>query len=170
MSRTPLDMRIYRTTLGLLALLSASLAAGQTAAQSQAPPTGFYAAGIAALPQTSPKPSGWAIAATQISKANSTWLIAGNDYVLLKGAVTPVSFVGTAIEVKALTFGTLMGYAGAGGATLPGSTTGAFEGGGALVGKFSAKSSLSWLAGVVEIKANGGGSQTVVHVGIGASW
>lgn len=131
--------------------------------------TGFCAAGVSALPQTSPKPTGWAACATPLSAANQTWLIAGNEYVLVNKIVTPVSFAGPATLLKTLTFATLWGYGALGGATTTQSTSLALTGGGFLRGAFTSKSPLSWLLGAVVVKT-AAGSQTVLHAGIGAQW
>jgi hypothetical protein len=149
---------------------------------------GFYAAGVAALPQSRPEPTAWAAGMIPVSAANGLSLIVGQDYTLnAQRQIVPVSFAGPATLVKQLTFGQLWGYIAGGGGTAP--TTTALASG-ALASSTTASLALTgggfirgtiksgkwwWIFGAAEVSgipaANGQKtSQTVVHLGIGGSW
>jgi len=128
----------------------------------------FYAAGASALPQSSPKPSGWTAVAILASSANNLYSISGTDWTLNdKKLAQAATWTGIATPVKSLTFGTLYALAAAGGATT-GANAGAAITGGAILyipikqGKWGAL-----VAGDSIIKSTIGGSQNEVKLGWG---
>jgi len=165
----------------ILTLAFAAAAWGQVAGPNPAPVTagvsppapiaaGFYAAGVAALPQSRPEPTAWAAGAIPLSTANGIYAITGQDFVLNSARqVVPVSFAGPMTLLKSYSFGQLFAYGAAGGATATSTTTFAITGGGFLRGTFKSGGKFWWIAGAAQVK-NASATQTVLHLGIGANW
>ncbi len=81
----------------------------------------FYAAGVSALPQSSPKPTGWS--AVCVKASNSVWSISGLDYSIADRKIQQVAW--SAIATEARTAGSILIFVLAGGGA---STTGTASG------------------------------------------
>lgn len=130
----------------------------------------FYAAGASALPQTSPKPSGWIAVAVLASSANKLYSISGTDWTINnKKLAQAATWTGIATPVKTMSFGTLYALGAAGGATT-GMNAGAAITGGAILyipikgGKLGAL-----VAGYTIVKSTIGGAQDELKLGWGTT-
>ncbi|HLG97123.1 MAG TPA: hypothetical protein VKX49_12495 [Bryobacteraceae bacterium] len=142
----------------LLALLLFSIpAAAQT----------FYGAGITLLPQSSPKPSAWFVAATNISKTQDVWSFSETDAVLVNKRIVTSARTGIATGLRSFGPWKLFALANAGVATNGGATSGAYAGGGVLTGPFPHSSRLKTILGTRIIRSGVGGTTVTYNIGFG---
>jgi hypothetical protein len=128
----------------------------------------FYAAGASALPQSSPKPSGWTAVAILASSANKLYSISGTDWTLNdKKLAQAATWTGIATPAKVMSFGTLYALGAAGGATTGQNTGAAITGGAILFVPIKAGKWGALVAGYTIVKSTIGGTQDVLKLGWG---
>lgn len=155
--------------LNLLSLLIAATSLyGQSTDKvaSRTTNTTFYAAGVSALPQTKPEPTGWAVIATEINTKNQIYSFSETDYTLSNGKLVSSARTGLATPLRSFGAFTLYGLGDAGVATTGTSTGSAFAGGGFVLIPIK-KSGWDLLVGARVLKTMVGGSQAYMEVGIG---
>lgn len=149
-----------KTPVALLLLLFAGLASGQT----------FYAAGLSLLPQSSPKPSGFAAAVIPVSTTQKVYSISEIDFTATRTAsgvysVQTSARTGAAVFMRAFGKLNLYGLGDAGAATTGTNSGGALAGGGIATWPTRWKG-VYGAAGVRVLKTSIGGTQTLVEIGI----
>ena len=128
----------------------------------------FYAAGASALPQSSPKPSGWTAIAILASSANKLYSISGTDWTVNdKKLAQNATWTGIATPAKTMSFGTLYALGAAGGATTGMNTGAALTGGVILFVPIKAGKWGALVAGYTVVKSTIGGTQDVLKLGWG---
>lgn len=165
------------TKLVLSLILFAVVLVGQTAAPAApAAPTpqpvinapNFYGMGVSLLPQSSPKPTGWAVLAVEANAKQSIWSFSELDFNLVKNQVQTAALTGIGTPLR--TIGNVTIFAiGAGGASTVGSTSGGAISGGAIV-HIPLKGGVDGaiLFGYEALKTSNGGTQQIVKFGWGS--
>ena len=133
---------------------------------------GWYGTGLSALPQSSPKPSGWAAYATCINTKAQLYSISELDYTAVPQPHGPTilqSSIRTGFATPLRTFGpvTLYALADAGTATVGVGASGAYAGGGVLVIPLPHPRDFTILIGIRSLHTNMGGTQQFVEIGFG---
>lgn len=127
----------------------------------------FYAAGISLLPQSSPKPTGWAAAIVTVNANQKVYSISEVDFTVVKNGalynVQTAARTGIATWLRAFGPVNLYGLADAGAATSGTTSSGAFAGGGMLV--FPINKQIGGTVGARVLKTNLG-SQVIAEMGI----
>lgn len=146
-----------------LALTFAVLALGQPETRT------FYGAGVAGFATSSPKPSGWAVAATEMSARASVWSFSEYDVTRVQGA-RPIAFqssvrTGLATPLRNVGPATMYGLIDAGVANSSTTVGGAISTGGVAV--LPIGKTLVLLFGGRVLKTAIGGSQTIWNIGFG---
>ncbi len=160
--------------LALLLVAALPLLAQEPAAVAQ--PSGsstFYAAGVSGLAQTSPKPTGWLVVATEVNKTADVWSLSETDYTYVSGKIQSSVRTGLATSVsigsmKLPTGMKLYGLADAGVATTGSASSGAYAGGFVAiipVTKFAIK--FNFVPSIRVIRTAAGGTQLVWGLGLG---
>ena len=134
----------------------------------------FYALGVSALPQSSPKPTGWGALAIQASSKYQVYSISGVDFAVVGKPLTVQTSAWTGIATPLRTFGPLTFYAlGAGGAATVGTASGrSLTGGTIAYAKWPAG---KWYRFVPNIfgyaieNSTVGGTQNLIKLGYGAT-
>jgi hypothetical protein len=130
----------------------------------------FYAAGASALPQTSPKPSGWTAIAVLASAQNKLYSISGTDWTINnKKLAQAATWTGIATPTKVMSFGTLYLLGAAGGATTGTNTGAALTGGAILYMPLNGGKLGAIVAGYSIVKSTIGGSQSELKLGWGTT-
>lgn len=129
----------------------------------------FYGAGVSLIAQSSPKPSGWAVVATEVNQKQALWSFSETDLTtaaIRNGLLAVQSSARTGIATTLRSFGkwTLYGLADGGVATVGTATGGAYAGGGLLVIPVKA---INLLLGVRILKTSVGGTQSIIEIGFG---
>ena len=165
------------TKLVLSLILFAVVLVGQTPAPAApAAPTpqpvinapNFYGMGVSLLPQSSPKPTGWAVLAIEANAKQSIWSFSELDFNLVKNQVQTAALTGIGTPLR--TIGNVTIFAiGAGGASTVGSTSGGAISGGAIV-HIPLKGGVDGaiLFGYEALKTSNGGTQQMVKFGWGS--
>jgi hypothetical protein len=141
-------------------LLAASLVSAQS----------FYAVGVSALPQSSPKPSGWACLAVLANTKAQLWSFSEMDYTAIRApgptGFTVQSSILSGLATPLRTFGPVTMYAlGAGGAATTGSTSsGAVTGG--TIFYIPLKNGNALVLGYEALKGVAG-TQQIIKIGFG---
>lgn len=158
----------------LLVMLGLGVAWGQSATppSSTSPiptitsATTFVAGGVSLLPQTSPKPTGWAVVATTISASQQIYSFSETDYAVVGGKVATSARTGLATFLRKWGTVSIYGLADAGIATTGSATGIAYAGGGFARIPFN---TTGWdvIIGVRELHTTVGRNTTVIEVGVG---
>jgi hypothetical protein len=127
----------------------------------------FYGCGISALPQSSPKPTGWCAYGAEANVANKIWSISEMDFVPTSAHPQTIqTSVQTGAATPLRTFGrvTLYGMGTAGAATTGTSAGSAFSGGGLFTIPIRSK----WLAVfAIRILKTTTNQSTLIQLGVG---
>lgn len=133
----------------------------------------FYAAGISALPQTRPQPTGWFVSSvTAMGKVpNQTFLIVGEDYVYANRQIQAVGFAGTSFACYSLPFAQVYCFLGLGGASTPSTNSAsiAITGGGYAPIPLNKKKTLDLIPGFALYQSSKGTARAV-HLGFSFSF
>lgn len=134
-----------------------------------ATPTTFYAFGVSALTQSSPKPTGWVVVAHLIQKSAQLWSFSESDYTYAKLTKQVQSSVRTGIATPLRKFGTVTVYGlGDGGVASTGTSAGfAVAGGLCAPIDLGRKSGFQFVPGWRLLHTATGGTQNIVEFGIG---
>ena len=127
----------------------------------------FYGAGTSLLPQSSPKPTGWAVFGTLASSKGQIWSVSEVDFTRGTGKLVQSS-VRTGIATPMRSFGPVTIYVlGDAGAATVGSNSSAAFGTGSVALIPIRKSGYSVMIGFRAIQSAVGGLQQTVEIGFG---
>lgn len=126
----------------------------------------FFGAGFSSLPQSSPKPSGWAAVSILANKAAQVFSFSEMDFTPAGKRVQTSVRTGMATPLRSIGNVQIYGLADAGTATVGTSSGSAFSGGGIALVPVGPK---GWqmVFGVRVLKTAVGGSQSVIEFGFG---
>lgn len=133
----------------------------------------FYGAGLTVQAQSSPKPSGWAVVATEINKSAQLYSLSESDFLSVNGRIQSSVRTGFAVpisvsNVKLPWNATLYGLFDGGVATNGTASGLAYSGGAvALIPVTMGSTKLDVILGVRVLKTNTGGTQLEAEIGFG---
>lgn len=125
----------------------------------------FYGAGIVGQAQTSPRPSGFFIVATELSKSAQIWSFSESDFLVVGRKIQTSTRTGIATPLRKIASATLFAIGDGGVATTGTATSGAYAGGAIL--SIPLPKQLFIFPGFRYIHSGAGGTQVTIGFGIG---
>jgi hypothetical protein len=126
----------------------------------------FYGAGMSALPQSSPKPSGWAVLAKSLDSKAQVYSFTETDYTYTPKEIQSSVRTGLATPLRTIGKVVIYGVGDAGVATT-GSASGSAFAGGAVALIPLPKNSMMLVVGYRALKTALGDTQQLIEIGLG---